>query len=164
MGPGPCLDLLAPGCDGWGSLHRARIPHSPETVNGLAWSGADDPSGEAKVLVLSMQDDPRYVREAFAAGAAGYVLKEAADAEVVAAVHDLDLVLRHFDAVAVISGGGVYAHGTPETTLGPDLLERVFSVRGRIVPHPDTGRPHLLLSDAADPDLPPDPRETRSIP
>src|SRR5436309_15928953 len=34
---------------------------------------------EAKVLVLSMQDDPRYVREAFGAGASGYVLKEAAD-------------------------------------------------------------------------------------
>jgi DNA-binding NarL/FixJ family response regulator len=32
---------------------------------------------DAQVLVLSMQDDPRYVREAFAAGAAGYVLKEA---------------------------------------------------------------------------------------
>jgi two-component system response regulator NreC len=41
---------------------------------------------EAKVLVLSMQDDPRYVREAFDAGASGYVLKEAADSEVVSAV------------------------------------------------------------------------------
>jgi two-component system response regulator NreC len=41
---------------------------------------------EAKVLVLSMQDDPRYVREAFDAGASGYVLKEAADTEVVSAV------------------------------------------------------------------------------
>jgi DNA-binding NarL/FixJ family response regulator len=40
----------------------------------------------AKVLILSMQDDPRYVREAFAAGASGYVLKEAADTEVVSAV------------------------------------------------------------------------------
>jgi two-component system response regulator NreC len=39
-----------------------------------------------KVLVLSMQDDPRYAREAFEAGASGYVLKEAVDAEVVAAV------------------------------------------------------------------------------
>ena len=37
---------------------------------------------QAKVLVLSMQDDPRYVREAFEAGASGYVLKEAADTEV----------------------------------------------------------------------------------
>jgi two-component system, NarL family, response regulator NreC len=41
---------------------------------------------DVKVLVLSMQDDPRYVREAFDAGASGYVLKEAADTEVVAAV------------------------------------------------------------------------------
>lgn len=43
---------------------------------------------ETKVVLLSMQDDPRYVREAFAAGASGYVLKEAADAEVVAAVRE----------------------------------------------------------------------------
>jgi two-component system response regulator NreC len=41
---------------------------------------------DAKVLVLSMQDDPRYVREAFEAGASGYVLKEAADTEVIDAV------------------------------------------------------------------------------
>jgi two-component system response regulator NreC len=44
---------------------------------------------DVKVLILSMQDDPRYVREAFAAGASGYVLKEAADAEVVAAVREV---------------------------------------------------------------------------
>jgi two-component system response regulator NreC len=44
---------------------------------------------EAKVLMLSMQDDPNYVREAFAAGASGYVLKEAVDAEVVAAIRDV---------------------------------------------------------------------------
>ena len=41
---------------------------------------------DTKVLVLSMQDDPRYLREAFEAGASGYVLKEAADTEVVGAV------------------------------------------------------------------------------
>ena len=41
---------------------------------------------EARVLVLSMQDDPRYVRAAFEAGASGYVLKEAADTEVVSAI------------------------------------------------------------------------------
>ena len=44
---------------------------------------------DAKVLLLSMQDDPRYVREAFGAGAAGYVLKEAADTELVAAVREV---------------------------------------------------------------------------
>jgi two-component system response regulator NreC len=51
----------------------------------------------AKILVLSMQDDPRYVREAFAAGASGYVLKEAADAEVVAAIRE-------------VARGGRYVH------------------------------------------------------
>ncbi len=43
----------------------------------------------AEVLVLSMQDDPSYVREAFAAGASGYVLKEAIDVEVVQAVREV---------------------------------------------------------------------------
>jgi two-component system response regulator NreC len=41
---------------------------------------------DVRVLMLSMQDDPRYVREAFEAGASGYVLKEAADTDVVGAV------------------------------------------------------------------------------
>ena len=44
---------------------------------------------EARVLMLSMQDDPSYVRQAFASGAHGYVLKEAADTEVVAAVREV---------------------------------------------------------------------------
>lgn len=44
---------------------------------------------DAKVLMLSMEDDPAYVREAFASGAHGYVLKEAADAEVVAAIREV---------------------------------------------------------------------------
>ena len=52
---------------------------------------------ETKVLMLSMQDDPRYVREAFAAGAAGYILKEAADTDVVAAVRE-------------VAAGGRYVH------------------------------------------------------
>jgi two-component system response regulator NreC len=52
---------------------------------------------ETKVLVLSMQDDPRYVREAFAAGARGYVLKEAADSELVTAVRE-------------VAAGGSYVH------------------------------------------------------
>jgi two-component system, NarL family, response regulator NreC len=52
---------------------------------------------DAKVLVLSMQDDPRYVREAFDAGASGYVLKEAADTEVVGAVR-------------AVAGGERYVH------------------------------------------------------
>jgi two-component system response regulator NreC len=52
---------------------------------------------ETRVLILSMQDDPRYVREAFAAGATGYILKEAADTDVVAAIRE-------------VAAGGHYLH------------------------------------------------------
>lgn len=61
---------------------------------------------DTKVLILSMQDDPRYVREAFAAGASGYVLKEAADAEVIAAIRE-------------VAAGGRYVH----PVLGARLIE-----------------------------------------
>jgi two-component system response regulator NreC len=44
---------------------------------------------DVRVLILSMEDDPHYVREAFAAGASGYVLKEAADTEVVTAIREV---------------------------------------------------------------------------
>jgi two-component system response regulator NreC len=44
---------------------------------------------DAKVLVLSMEDDPSYVRQAFSAGAFGYVLKEAADTELVTALRQV---------------------------------------------------------------------------
>ena len=52
---------------------------------------------DAKVLMLSMQDDPRYVREAFAAGASGYVLKEAADSDLVTAVRQVASGTRYVD-------------------------------------------------------------------
>jgi two-component system response regulator NreC len=61
---------------------------------------------EVKVLILSMEDDPRYVREAFAAGARGYLLKEAVANEVVGAIRE-------------VAGGGRYVH--PE--LGARLID-----------------------------------------
>ena len=74
------LDVVMPGESGIEVLPKL-LTESPDT----------------KVLVLSMQDDPSYVREAFAAGARGYVLKEAADEEVVSAVRE-------------IAAGGRYVH------------------------------------------------------
>ena len=74
------LDVVMPGKSGIEVLPEL-LKESPDT----------------KVLVLSMQDDPSYVREAFGAGASGYVLKEAVDEEVVSAVRE-------------IAGGGHYVH------------------------------------------------------
>jgi two-component system response regulator NreC len=41
---------------------------------------------ETRIVVLTMQNEPAYARRALSAGALGYVLKEAADAELVEAV------------------------------------------------------------------------------
>jgi two-component system, NarL family, response regulator NreC len=83
---------------------------------------------DAKVLVLSMQDDPRYVREAFEAGASGYVLKEAADAEVVAAIRE-------------VAAGGRYVH--PE--LGARLIAAESEERRRAEEDPLSDREREVL-------------------
>ena len=80
------------------------------------------------MLVLSMQDDPRYVREAFAAGASGYVLKEAADTEVVAAIRE-------------VAGGGRYVH--PE--LGARLVAAETAERRRAEEDPLSDREREVL-------------------
>ena len=44
-------------------------------------------SPATNVVILTMQDDPAFARSALQAGALGYVLKEAADDELIEAVH-----------------------------------------------------------------------------
>ena len=83
---------------------------------------------DATVLVLSMQDDPRYVREAFAAGASGYVLKEAADTEVVQAVRD-------------VAAGNLYVH----PTLGARLVAAEALARKKAESDPLSEREREVL-------------------
>ena len=83
---------------------------------------------EAKVLILSMQDDPSYVREAFEAGASGYVMKEAADAEVVAAVR-------------AVAAGERYLH----PALGARLLAADAEERKRAAEDPLSDREREVL-------------------
>ena len=80
------------------------------------------------VLVLSMQDDPRYVREAFEAGASGYVMKEAADDEVV-------------DAVRAVASGQRYLH----PALGARLVEAESEERRRAALDPLSDREREIL-------------------
>ena len=77
-----------------------------------------------RVVVLTMQEDPEFARRALRAGAAGYVLKEAADDELV-------------EAVRRVAAGGTYLNPSLGATLaaapepaGPpgDLTERELEV------------------------------------
>ena len=105
------LDLVMPGESGIDAVPRL-LHEAPD----------------AKILVLSMQDDPQYVREAFAAGAKGYVLKEAADAEVV-------------DAIRQVAAGGSYVH----PTLGARMVAADAAARAAAEADPLSDREREVL-------------------
>ncbi len=63
----------------------------------------------ARILILTMHDDPHYLRQALKHGASGYVLKKAADAELLSAMR---AVLR----------GEVYVHPSMTRILLEDML------------------------------------------
>ena len=91
------LDLSMPGGSSLTAIPRM-LAASPETA----------------VVVLTMEDEPRFAREAFQAGALGFVLKEAADAELVAAVRAAMQGLRYLNPQL----GGLIA-ATPDSPPGP---------------------------------------------
>jgi two-component system, NarL family, response regulator NreC len=105
------LDVVMPGESG--------IEATPKLLHEAA---------DAKVLILSMQDDPRYVREAFAAGASGYVLKEAADAEVVSAIRE-------------VAAGARYVH----PALGARMVAADAAARAAADADPLSEREHEVL-------------------
>jgi len=105
------MDVVMPGKSGIEAT-RAVLQAVPETT----------------VLILSMQDDPRYVREAFDAGASGYVMKEAADDEVV-------------DAVRAVAAGQRYLH----PALGARLLAAESEERRRAADDPLSDREREVL-------------------
>jgi two-component system response regulator NreC len=63
----------------------------------------------ARILILTMHDDPQYLRQALKHGASGYVLKKAVDAELLSAMR---AVLR----------GEVYVHPSMTRILLEDML------------------------------------------
>ncbi len=105
------LDVVMPG--------RSGIEATPELLKAAP---------TARVLVLSMQDDPSYVREAFAAGARGYVLKEAADVELVQAVRE-------------VAGGARYVH----PALGARLAAAEVDAASRAAADPLSDREREVL-------------------
>ena len=66
---------------------------------------------ETRVLVLTMHDDPAYLRSALAAGASGYLLKRAVDAELIAAIR-------------AVHRGGIFVDPRLAAVLVQDVLAK----------------------------------------
>lgn len=71
-----------------------------------------------QIVVLTMQDDPSFARDALRAGALGYVLKEAADGELVQAVRQAADGVTYLNPML----GARLAAEPAERTAAPDML------------------------------------------
>lgn len=131
----PGFEVVAEAADVDGAL-GAVLGHKPEVlVLDLNMPGGRSSlealpdvaqrSPATRTVILTMQEDPEYARRALRAGALGYVLKDAADGELV-------------DAVRRVAEGGTYLNPalgarlatTPERPSGPpgDLSGREAQV------------------------------------
>jgi two-component system response regulator NreC len=86
------LDLSMPGLGGLEVIPTLRLK-----------------SPEMKILVLTMHDDLEYLRQALKSGASGYILKKAADSELLAAMRS-------------VINGEVYVHSSMTKGLLKDIL------------------------------------------
>ena len=131
----PDFDVVAEASDVDEAL-RAVLGHKPDVLvldlnmpgeqSSLdALPGVSERSPETRTVILTMQEDPEYARRALRAGALGYVLKEAADVELVEAVR------RAAEGDTYLNPSlGVRLAKTPEQPAGPpdDLSEREAEV------------------------------------
>jgi len=56
-------------------------------------------------------------------------------------LHDLNNAARYSHHMVALSAGTIFAAGTPEEVMTPELLREVFSVEAELVPDPRTGVP-----------------------
>ncbi|MEA2306333.1 MAG: hypothetical protein QOH43_3613 [Solirubrobacteraceae bacterium] len=129
------LEVVAEAGDIEGAL-RAVLGHKPDVlVLDLNMPGDQtslevlpaipDRSPETRTVVLTMQEDPEFARRALRAGATAYVLKEAADTELVEAVRRAAAGQTYLNPTV----GAMLAAAPPEPSGRPDdLSEREVEV------------------------------------
>lgn len=66
---------------------------------------------------------------------------------VLLALHDLNLVSRFADRVALLSDGTVRKQGRPEQVLQPEVLAEAYGIQIHVYPNPLTGRPLVLSGE-----------------
>lgn len=88
------LDINMPHCNGLEALPKLR-----------------QASPASRILILTMHDDAQYLRQALAEGSVGFILKQAADTELLSAIR-------------TVYNGGVFLHPAHTKTLLEDTLDQ----------------------------------------
>ncbi len=63
---------------------------------------------------------------------------------IVAVLHDLNHAARFADHLIAMRDGRILAQGPPSELITAETVERVFGLRSRVIPDPDTGTPVVL--------------------
>jgi DNA-binding NarL/FixJ family response regulator len=117
LGAEPDMEVVGEACDGQEALTQAAALKPDIILLDLTMSGQDGLDvlpqlkkvSPARILVLTMHEDQAYLRQALQMGASGYVLKKAADTELLLAIR------------AVIRGE-IYVHSAMTKSLLEDVL------------------------------------------
>ena len=119
----PDMEVIGEAHDGRQALHEALRLH-PDVIlmditmpdmNGIeATRQVKKQLPDVKVLILTMHENDEYVFQALRAGASGYLLKEAADTDLINALH-------------VIQSGNFYLSPAAQSVMVGDYLQRVHA-------------------------------------
>jgi DNA-binding NarL/FixJ family response regulator len=128
----PDMQVIGEAGDGVMALARVRelapdvllLDLSMPRMGGLeSLRQIQEASPQTRVLILTMHDDEGYLREALAAGCAGYVLKRAADIEL-------------FTAIRAVHQGGTYLHAAHTRVLFEPAPSRPHRPQATAEPEP----------------------------
>ncbi|WP_431968175.1 response regulator [Actinacidiphila sp. bgisy160] len=138
MAADPAFEIVAETSTVPETLDAVRRHHPRVLVLDLTMSGRSSlptipalltESPRTRILVLTMQEDPAFAREALRTGAAGYLLKEAAAEELLAAAHH-------------VAGGATYV----QPSLGARLAVEDLDLAERHHEEPLTDREAQVLT------------------
>lgn len=81
---------------------------------------------DVKVLAVTINDEPRFIKEVLQAGASGYILKHSTKEEIVRAILDVAANKQHFSSDVLLKISGEFAMGAQ--TEGPMLTKKESEV------------------------------------
>jgi two-component system response regulator NreC len=121
----PSLEVVAEAADGDEALRLARIEHPDVVLMDISMPSCGgieatrrivELSPKTAVLILTLHEDEGLLREAIRAGAAGYILKRAAESELVSAIR-------------AVSRGDMYVHPAMTRALLEDRVSMPTDTR-----------------------------------
>lgn len=136
------LDLVGEASNGEEALRLVESLHPDILVLDLSMPDMDgiqvtkriqSASPDVRILILTVHEDEALLREAIRAGAAGYILKHAAEAELISAIHTVQMgnIYVHPKLIQSLLGEpkkSNYTTPKPEEILTPrelDVLNRI---------------------------------------